>query len=83
MLHKNRESNTTNDNPSPAEPEVQERVAPRLADQAVLLAGDPTLLTAEQEKALSDYAVRAGMSIEQARAELLAMPRRPIVTPTK
>lgn len=84
MLHKTRESTTTNPPPVvPTEPEVEERVAPRIQDHAVLLVGDPTILTDDQEKALADYAVRAGMTIEQARAELLALPRRPIVVPTK
>jgi len=81
MLHKTRESSTTNNPPMAQDPiatdPAVEAKPVRLVDQAALLAGDPRLLTADQEKALADYAVRAGMTIEQARVELLALPRAP------
>jgi hypothetical protein len=35
---------------------------------------NPAVITLDQEKLLSDYATRAGKTVEQARAEWLAMP---------
>lgn len=80
MSNKTRDSQTTNPSTTAAEsePVIQERRPHRISEQIELVTADPTLLTTEQEKMLSDYAVRSGMTIEQARTELLARPRRPI-----